>query len=51
MAQDGAVWAVAVAFIVNGLLTMAVPSWGGANWIISGVVALLVGWYGVKMMK
>jgi|GEM_PF-6335046 len=51
MAQ-GAVWAVAVAFILLGLLGLGYPAGAsGVNWIISGIVALLVGWYGEKMMK
>jgi len=34
---------VAVAFIVLGLLSLAYPAGGnGVNWIISGIVALLV---------
>lgn len=40
---------VAVAFIVLGLLTLAYPAGGnGVNWIISGIIALLVGWFSGK---
>ncbi len=35
---------VATAFIVTGLLTWAYPSWGGLNWIIGGVAALVAGY-------
>ena len=40
-----AVWSIAVAFILLGVLSLAYPAGAtGLNWIISGIVALLVGW-------
>ncbi|MFA4819782.1 MAG: hypothetical protein WC613_02365 [Candidatus Aenigmatarchaeota archaeon] len=40
---------VAVAFILLGLLGLAYPAGAsGVNWIISGIVALLVGWFSGK---
>ncbi len=53
--SQSAVVAVAVAFIVNGLLTWvspSVPAVGGAmSWIISGVVAFIAGWATMTMGK
>ena len=47
-----AVWSIAVAFIVLGLLGLAYPAGAsGVNWIVSGVVSLLVGWAGSKGQK
>ena len=44
-----AVLSIAVAFIVLGLLGLAYPAGAtGLNWIISGIVALLVGWMSGK---
>jgi hypothetical protein len=48
---DSATWAIAVAFIVVGLLTQYQPVWGGWNWVIAGVVALLVAWVGMAGKK
>jgi len=48
---EGAVWSVGVGFIMLGLLNFAVSSWGPWNWVIAGVVALLVGLYGPQLMK
>lgn len=49
---EGAVWSVGVAFILLGLLNWAYAAGaGGLNWIIAGIVALLIGMYGPKMMK
>jgi len=48
---EGAVWSVGVGFIVLGLLNWVYATGGALNWIIAGVVALLVGMYGPKMMK
>lgn len=40
---------VAVAFILLGVLGLAYPAGAsGLNWIVSGVVALLVGWFSGK---
>ena len=40
---------VAVAFILLGVLGLAYPAGAtGLNWIISGIVALLVGWMSGK---
>ena len=40
---------VAVAFILLGVLGLAYPAGAsGLNWIISGIVALLVGWFSGK---
>ncbi len=48
----GSVVAVAVAFILLGILNLVYASGStGLNWIISGVVALLAGWGATKMMK
>lgn len=36
---------VGLAFILLGLLSLAYPAGGnGVNWVIAGIVALLVGW-------
>ncbi len=48
MAQ-ATVWAVGAAFIVLGLLNYVWAAGGALNWIIAGVVSLLVGWYGHTM--
>lgn len=43
---------VGIAFILLGLLNMIYAAGAsGLNWIIAGIIALLVGWYGAKMMK
>jgi uncharacterized membrane protein HdeD (DUF308 family) len=43
---------VGIAFILVGILNMVYAAGAaGANWVIAGIVALLVGWYGTKMMK
>lgn len=48
--SQSAVVAVAAAFIVNGLLAWAVPSWPAAvDWIVSGVVAFIAGWATMSM--
>lgn len=45
MAADGATWAVAVAFVLLGLLGLAYPAGAsGVNWVVSGIVSLIVGW-------
>lgn len=50
--SQSAVVAIAAAFIVNGLLSWAVPSWPAAvNWIVSGVVAFIAGWATMSMGK
>lgn len=37
---------VGLAFILLGLLGLAYPAGaGGVNWVVAGVVALLVGWF------
>jgi hypothetical protein len=46
--QSGGAWAVATAFIVVGLLTQLYPDWGGMNWVIAGILALLVAWFMAK---
>ena len=46
----GSVLAIAVAFIVLGLLTYVPQVTGGLGWIIAGVVAFLAGKYGADMM-
>jgi len=51
MKMDSATLAVAVAFIVVGLLTQYYSAWGGWNWVIAGVVAFLVSWAGMAGMK
>ncbi|MBI2041260.1 MAG: hypothetical protein HYT16_04125 [DPANN group archaeon] len=48
---EGAVWSVGVGFILLGLLNYAWQAGGPWNWVIAGVVALLVGMYGPKMMR
>ena len=52
MKGNAAVWAIAVAFIVNGLVTWAVPDFNaaypGMSWIVAGIAGLLVGWMGKK---
>ncbi len=48
MAQS-TVWALGVALIVIGLLT-EYANYGGLNWVIGGVVAIIVGW-ATKNMK
>ena len=50
MMHDSATWAVAVAFIVVGLLTQY-ANYGGWNWVIAGVVAFVVAWLGAGMKK
>lgn len=42
MAQS-TVYALGAALVVIGLLTQVYPSWGGINWIIGGVAAVVVG--------
>lgn len=53
--SQSAVVAIAAAFIVNGILTWAVPSWNtsypGMTWIVSGVVAFIAGWATMSMGK
>lgn len=48
MAADSATTAVAVAFIIVGILTAAVPAWGGVNWVVGGVLGYLAGWFAGK---
>jgi hypothetical protein len=48
---DSATWAIAVAFIVVGLLTQYNYTYGGWNYVIAGVVALLVAWVGMAGKK
>lgn len=50
MKMDSATWAIAVAFIVVGLLT-EFANYGGWNWVIAGVVAFLVAWVGMAGKK
>lgn len=53
--SQSAVVAIAAAFIVNGILSWAVPSWNtaypGMSWIIAGVVAFIAGWATMSMGK
>jgi len=50
--SQGAVVAVAVAFIANGILTWAVPDMGAAmNWIISGIIAFIAGSITIRLGK
>lgn len=50
--SQGAVVAVAAAFIANGVLTWALPEMGAAvNWIVSGVVAFVAGWVTLRLGK
>ena len=51
MGLDSATWAVAVAFVVLGLLTEFGSFSAGWNWVIAGIVALLVAWAGSGMKK
>ena len=47
---DSATWAVALAFIVVGLLE-GYANYGAWNWVIAGLVALLVPWLLMGMKK
>jgi hypothetical protein len=50
--SQSAVVAVASAFIVNGLLSWAMPDLGAAlGWIISGAIAFVAGWATMNMGK
>ena len=41
----GSVVSVGVAFILLGLLGLAYPAGAsGVNWVVAGVISLLVGW-------
>ncbi|HLC39520.1 MAG TPA: hypothetical protein VJJ76_01410 [archaeon] len=50
MMGDSATWAVAVAFIVYGLLAQY-ANYGALNWVIAGVLALIVPWLLMGMKK
>jgi len=50
MKLDSATWAIVVAFVVVGLLSMY-ANYGGWNWVIAGIVALIVAWLGAGMKK
>jgi hypothetical protein len=49
--SQGAVVAVAAAFIVNGVLNWAnvLSAYPGMDWIVSGVVAFIAGYATMKM--
>ena len=51
MKVDSATWAVAVAFIVLGLLTQYGSLSAGWNWVVAGVVGFVVAWLGAGMKK
>ena len=51
MKIDSPTLAIAVAFIIVGLMTQFYPAWGGWNWVIAGVVAFLVAWVGAAGSK
>ena len=48
MAQS-TILALGAALIVSGLMAQLYPTWGGLNWIIGGVAAIVVGWATMKM--
>jgi len=51
MKVDSATWAVAVAFILVGLLNEFYAAGGNYNWVIAGVLAFIVAWLGAGMKK